>query len=107
MHYLAGQVQGNSWVQQLLETTTGIYTGAWYCNSNYIHAGLLGEGGIKTNNVLVMKIHWAEGEWLPQNMIYIVRNPFDCIFAEWNRYLQQRSHSLTASASQENFGEQK
>jgi len=99
---------GNSWVRQLLETTTGIYTGAFYCDPNYIHAGMLGEG-VKTNNVLVMKIHWAEGEWLPQNMIYIVRNPFDCIFVEWNRYLQQRSHPLThhtASASQENFGKQ-
>jgi len=99
---------GNSWVRQLLETTTGIYTGALYCDPNYIHAGMFGEG-IQNSNVLVMKIHFHPNpKWLPERIIYIVRNPFDCILAEWNRLLQEKKHPMiqhTAIASQESFGE--
>jgi len=99
---------GNSWVRQLLETTTGIYTGALYCDPNYIHAGMFGEG-IQNSNVLVMKIHFHPNpKWLPERIMYIVRNPFDCILAEWNRLLQEKKHPMiqhTAIASQESFGE--
>jgi len=98
---------GNSWVRQILETATGIYTGAWYCDSNYINTGMLGEG-VKDNNVLVMKIHFPGPKWVPEKVMYIVRNPFDCIVAEWNRLLQEYHHpemQHTAAASQKSFGE--
>ncbi|XP_065919790.1 uncharacterized protein [Dysidea avara] len=96
---------GNSWIRQLLETTTGIYTGAWYCDPNYIKAGMLGEG-VKSNNVLVMKIHFPDHGWLPEKVMYVVRNPFDCILAEWNRILQEYSHPViqhTITTSRESF----
>ena len=99
---------GNSWVRQLLETTTGIYTGAWYCDKNYIRAGMFGEG-VNNNNVLVMKIHFPKNGWLPDKVMYIVRNPFDCILAEWNRVQFEFSHCTiqhTAVVSQESFGEE-
>ena len=80
---------GNSWVRQLLESATGIYTGAIYCDLAYVGAGMIGEF-IDTNNVLVIKTH------LPPSMsllaqynkaIYVVRNPLNAILAEHNRAL--------------------
>jgi len=41
---------GNSWVRQLLETSTGVFTGSVYCDSSYIQAGMIGEG-IRSNFV--------------------------------------------------------
>ena len=32
---------GNSWVRQLLESATGIYTGALYCDGAYVRAGMI------------------------------------------------------------------
>jgi len=77
---------GNSWVRQLLESTTGIYTGSNRdCDVDYIKAGMLGEG-ISTGNVIAVKYHHGE---LPQlnftKAIYIVRDPYDAIVAEFNR----------------------
>ena len=99
---------GNSWVRQMLETATGIYTGAWYCDSNYINAGMLGEG-VKNKNILLMKIHFPEYGWvLPEKVMYLVRNPFDCIVAEWNRIQHENKDfemQHTATVSPESFGE--
>ena len=84
---------GNSWIRQLLETTTGIYTGSRYCDPSYVHiAGMMGEG-INTNNVLVVKNHDPPQNWnLPDKILFVVRNPFDAYVAEWNRYsLQKKS----------------
>ena len=83
---------GNSWVRQLLETTTGIYTGSIYCDSSYVHnAGMMGEG-INTNNVLVIKNHDPPKNWnLPDKILFVVRNPFDAYVAEWNRFSQDSS----------------
>ena len=79
---------GNSWVRQLLEASTGIYTGAVYCDSSYINAGMIGEG-VKTNNVIAVKGHQDPpliNKLIKNNKaIYIVRNPFDAILSEYNR----------------------
>ena len=81
---------GNSWVRQLIETTTGIYTGAYQdCDDSYIFNGMIGEG-IYTDNVIAVKMHYVPGShklsWLQRhNVIYVVRNPFDAILSEWNR----------------------
>jgi len=79
---------GNSWVRQLIETTTGIYTGTYKdCDFSYISNGMIGEG-VYTDNVIAIKIHFPFDnlKWLHEhNVIYVVRNPFDAIFAEWNR----------------------
>lgn len=87
---------GNSWVRQLLETATGIYTGALYCDKSYIKAGMIGEG-VATNNVLAIKTHGWPGATTnilnPDKVIYIVRNPFAAILSEENRYLAGVSNS--------------
>ena len=79
---------GNSWVRQLLEASTGIYTGAVYCDSSYINAGMIGEG-VQTNNVIAVKTHYdplSVSKLIKSNKaIYIVRNPFDAILSEYNR----------------------
>jgi len=50
---------------------------------------MIGEG-VYTDNVIAVKIHHPNSsglKWLHnRNIIYIVRNPFDAILAEWNRY---------------------
>ena len=91
---------GNSWVRQLLETTTGIYTGSIYCDSSYIHnAGMMGEG-INTNNVLLFKIHDPPKNWnLPNKILFVVRNPFDAYVAEWNRVSFEQSNIMQSHVS--------
>ena len=78
---------GGLWVRQLLEKTTGIYTGSSHdCNVNHIREGMLGEG-ITSEHVLVVTTHHTVWNF-PQNsqIIYIIRDPFDAIMAlGWNR----------------------
>ena len=58
---------GNSWVRQLLETTTGIYTGSDRdCDVDYIKEGMLGEG-IVSENVIAVKFHLGP---LPEKWIF-------------------------------------
>ena len=80
---------GNSWVRQLLEASTGIYTGAVYCDLAYVAAGMIGEF-IDTRNVLAVKTHSTPlTNLLAQydKAIYIIRNPFNAILAEHSRQL--------------------
>ena len=77
---------GNSWVRQLLESTTGIYTGSYGdCDLNYIKTGMLGEG-ITSQSVIAVKFHWGPfPRWPFKKVIYIIRNPYDAIVAEYQR----------------------
>ena len=90
---------GNSWVRQLLESATGIYTGAAYCDMAYFEAGMIGEN-VDTNNVLVVKTHAPLFTRLKVNQlnydkaIYIVRSPFGAILAEHIRSAAIRSKKL-------------
>ena len=104
---------GNSWVRQLLESATGIYTGAVFCDTAYVAAGMIGEF-IDTNNVLVVKTHAPLFTRLKVNQlkydkaIYIVRSPFGAILADHIRVAATKSKKLkgdshTAEVSY-NFG---
>ena len=77
---------GNSWVRQLLESTTGIYTGSDNdCDIDYIKNGMLGEG-ITSENVIAIKFHWgAPPDWPVKKIIYVIRNPYDALVAEYKR----------------------
>ena len=77
---------GNSWVRQLLESTTGIYTGSDKdCDLDYIKIGMLGEG-ITSDKVIAVKFHWgALPYWTFKKVIYIIRNPYDALVAEYKR----------------------
>ena len=88
---------GNTWVRGLLEMTTGICTGFLYCDFMMRKQGFIGEG-IKSGSVLVVKTHTLIPQWHgikykhPKHdepyygsAIFIVRNPFNALIAEWNR----------------------
>jgi len=100
---------GNSWVRQLLEAATGIYTGAIYCDLSYVRAGMIGEG-IQTGDVIAVKTHRQPPSVLPKTIadkaIYIVRNPFECIAAEWARNYKGNSklNKHVAEATEETYG---
>ena len=86
---------GNSWVRQLLESATGIYTGSVWCDSSYVNAGMIGEG-VDTNNVLGIKLHYynaADTKRVLNNdkSIYIVRSPFGAILSEHTRNVARNS----------------
>ena len=99
---------GNSWVRQLLETTTGIYTGGVDCDPDYIKAGMLGEG-ISSENVITIKFHMEPPEFYFKKAIYIIRNPYKSFVADYNRHVltakdpNQAPHLSQADIS--NFGE--
>jgi len=79
---------GNSWVRQLLESATGIYTGSVYCDPSYVASGMVGEG-LRTGNVIVVKTHFTKIK--SSKIIYLIRNPFDAIVAEWTRFVTRRN----------------
>ena len=85
---------GNSWIRQLLESATGIYTGAVFCDKSYIQAGMIGEG-VTTANVIAVKAHAIPAKVKRQadfdKAIYLVRSPFACILSENNRCLAKKA----------------
>ena len=79
---------GNSWVRQLLEAATGIYTGSDRdCDVDYIEAGMLGEG-IVSDSVIAVKFHLGPlpENWTFKKIIYLIRNPYDTFVAEYKRH---------------------
>ena len=95
---------GNSWVRQLLESSTGVYTGAQYCDPSYVTKGLIGEG-LRTNNVIAVKTHEFPDRALSKlhhiKAIYVVRSPFGAILSEHNRLNTHGSHTREVNY---NFG---
>ena len=85
---------GNSWVRQLLETSTGVYTGSVYCDQSYIDAGMLGEG-IRSRYVIAVKTHHCAHSGFSK-VIYVVRNPFGAILAEFTRLVNKHSNASTS-----------
>ena len=96
---------GNSWVRQLLETTTGIYTGSYKdCDLAYINAGMLGEG-IDSENVIAVKFHIGPyPEFHFKKVIYIIRNPYDAFVADYQRDLLSRDPRLFQKAHTNEVG---
>ena len=93
---------GNSWVRQLLESATGVYTGAVYCDKSYIEKGMIGEG-VTTENVIAIKTHAspnvAKEVINPDKAIYVIRNPFEAILANYNRLLGKKYYANVNSSS--------
>ena len=81
---------GNSWVRELLESATGIYTGAVYCDGSFVAAGMIGEG-VTTENVIAVKSHDSPSKTKSRinhtRAIYIVRSPFRSFLSEHIRYI--------------------
>ena len=88
---------GNSWIRQLLESATGIYTGAMYCDPSYLEAGMVGEG-MDSLNVIATKLHFwpsAVRDYLKsRKVIYVVRSPFAAILSENNRNVARNTKDV-------------
>ncbi|KAI6659139.1 WSC domain-containing protein 2-like [Oopsacas minuta] len=81
---------GNTWMRQIIEEATGIYTGAIYCDKGLKRAGFLGEG-ISSTSVLAIKTHAHNSRSMKNSkreydsVLFLIRNPHDAIVAETNR----------------------
>ena len=117
---------GNTWIRGLLQNITGICTGGIYCDPVMRVNGYPGEY-IRSGVVLVVKTHQTAPRWtgvhydqppslkyfkklkdvpVYSSAIFLVRNPFDALVADWNR--QQTIHSSdnhVDSIDREHFGE--
>ena len=117
---------GNTWVRGLLQDITGICTGGIYCDPTLRRSEYPGEC-IRSGVVLVVKTHQTAPRWtgvyydksapfkyfkklehIPvySSAIFLVRNPFDALIAEWHR--RQRVNSSdnhVESIGREYFGE--
>lgn len=99
---------GNTWVRGLLQTATGICTGAVYCDISLRATGFTGEF-VRSGSTLVVKTHenvpiWVGARfprYLSENRgrygsaIFIMRSPFRALIAEWNRKVANNFHSRT------------
>ena len=116
---------GNTWVRGLLESITGICTGAVYCDFSLRSQGFTGEY-VRGGSVLVVKTHQNNPIWTDDNLklesnkgkfgsaIFIVRNPLNALIAEWNRKVANNFtiatsnlNSHTEIVGKEWFGENK
>ena len=96
---------GNTWVRGLLQNITGVCTGGIYCDPTLRRSGYPGEC-IRSGVVLVVKTHQTAPRWtgvhydksapfkyfkklehIPvySSAIFLIRNPFDALIAEWHR----------------------
>ena len=91
---------GNTWVRGILETATGICSGSLYCDRSLREGGFCGEG-LRGSNLIVVKTHDSSLSWRGGNRkdntrpvfdkaIFLIRNPFGAIIAEWNRQLSRK-----------------
>ena len=116
---------GNTWVRGLLQNITGICTGGIYCDPTLRRNGYPGEC-IRSGVVLVVKTHQSSPWWtgvhykksdaskyfvktwhIPvySSAIFLMRNPFDALVAEWNRLQTVKlSDNHVNSVGKECFG---
>ena len=116
---------GNTWVRGLLEKATGVCTGSMWCDRILRSAHFCGEG-MRGKSLLLVKNHDASLHWSGENgggerqnqkvpydaVIFLHRNPFDAIVAEWNRAAFDKYQNAsagnnmhTASYGPDMFGE--
>ena len=100
---------GNTWVRGLMQAATGLCTGAIYCDRTLRKTGFPGES-IRSGIVLAVKTHHDDPRWvgvhydrsapfsyfkkvehipLYSSGIFILRNPFESLVAEYSRQLRE------------------
>ena len=108
---------GNTWIRGLLEKATGICTGFLYCDFAMRREGFIGES-VKSGSVLVVKTHTISPKWYGSRQphmndpyygsaIYILRNPYKSMIAEWNRRVTYDILKLPHSESHTNVIQEK
>lgn len=96
---------GNTWVRGLIQTTTGLCTGAIYCDKTLRSNGYPGER-LQTAATFMVKTHQVDPRWsgvhygpndpftyftdlksvpIYSGGVFIMRNPFDAMVAEFKR----------------------
>jgi hypothetical protein len=94
---------GNTWVRYLIEQFTGVYTGSLYDDNKLFYGGFKGEKEDWHNGTIIaIKAHSFRNERKLGDAILLIRNPFDAILAEYNRYKGGGDHH-TGVATVENF----
>lgn len=95
---VSAEGSGNTWVRGLLEKATGICTGFNFCDYIMRMKGFIGDN-INSGSVLVVKTHMDKPQWIGNtkifnrfeakygSAIFLLRNPYDSLIAEWNRRL--------------------
>ena len=88
---------GNTWTRILLEDITGIYTGSIYKDGSLTRGGFKGEGtNPMKGQTMIVKSHFPSNQKVmhaAKAIIFVVRNPFDAIIAEYKR---RRGHGHTS-----------
>ena len=117
---------GNTWVRGLIQSVTGLCTGAIYCDRMLRRTGFPGES-IRSGIVLVVKTHHYDPRWtgvyydksapfsyfkkvehIPvySSAIFLLRNPFDSLVSEYSRQLrEEETDSHVSVPNREYFGE--
>jgi len=92
---------GNTWSRQLIEDTTGYYSGSTYSEGTMVQNGFLGEFDHPTSGTtIVVKNHGQNKMEYADGIILVVRNPYNAIIADFNR---QTSHSHTGNTDYSKF----
>ena len=116
---------GNTWVRGLIQSVTGLCTGAIYCDRMLRKTGFPGES-IRSGIVLVVKTHHYDPRWtgvyydksapfsyfkkvehIPvySSAIFLLRNPFDSLVSEYSRQLrEEETDSHVSVPKREYFG---
>ncbi len=117
---------GNTWVRGLIQSVTGLCTGAIYCDRMLRRTGFPGES-IRSGIVLVVKTHHYDPRWtgvyydksapfnyfkkvehIPvySSAVFLLRNPFDSLVSEYSRQLrEEETDSHISVPKREYFGE--
>jgi hypothetical protein len=89
-----------------LEDITGIYTGSIYSDGSLARGGFKGES---TNplkgQTMIVKSHFPSNQRVMDSakaLIFVVRNPYDAIIAEYKR---RRGHGHTSTVKESVFKE--
>ena len=89
---------GNTWVRQIIEELTGVFTGSIYCDRLLTASGMWGEG-MDTEYVSVVKNHMPSYRFKRSALIGIVRNPYHAIMS-YIAFFATHAHTVTVSMSE-------
>ncbi|TSM28225.1 WSC domain-containing protein 1 [Bagarius yarrelli] len=79
---------GNTWLRHLIELATGYYTGSYYFDGSLYNKGFKGEKDYwRSGRTICVKTHESGQREIKKfgAAILLIRNPYHCLIAEFNR----------------------
>ncbi|XP_017343840.1 WSC domain-containing protein 1 [Ictalurus punctatus] len=79
---------GNTWLRHLIELATGYYTGSYYFDGSLYNKGFKGEKDYwRSGRTICVKTHESGQKEIKkfESAILLIRNPYHCLVAEFNR----------------------